>query len=41
MVPITLISWRARFGTVAELVTKNVWRMVSTWVALTIRLRME
>src|SRR5450631_1699981 len=37
----TLISWRARLGTLTELVSRKVWTMVSTWVARTIRLRME
>src|ERR1035441_2736901 len=40
-VPITLISWRVRLGTLDELVSRKVWTMVSTWVARTIRLRME
>ena len=41
MVPITLISCIARWGTVTELVIMNVCKMVSTWVAFTILLKME
>ena len=41
MVPITFTSCITRFGTVAEFVIMNVCRIVSTWVAFTIRLRME
>ena len=41
MVPITLISCRARLDTRVESTTKKVWTMVSTWVAATIRDRIE
>ena len=41
IVPMTLISCMARRGTVAEFVIMNVWRIVSTWVAFTMRFRME
>ena len=41
MVPITLISCMARLGTVVELVIMKVCKMVSTWVAFTIRFRIE
>src|SRR6516165_72147 len=41
IVPITLISCMARRGTAVEFVIMNVCRMVSTWVAFTIRFRME
>ncbi len=37
----TLISCMARLGTVVEFVIMNVCRIVSTWVAFTIRFRME
>ena len=37
----TLISCRARRGTRVESTTKKVWMIVSTWVAVTIRLRIE
>ena len=40
-VPMTLISWRARLDTLTELVSRKVCTMVSTWVARTIRLRIE
>ena len=41
MVPITLISCRARLDTRVESTTKKVWTMVSTWVAPTMRDRIE
>ncbi len=41
IVPITLISCIARRDTDAEFVIMNVWRIVSTWVAFTIRFMME
>ena len=41
MVPITLISCMARRGTVIEFVIMNVCRIVSTWVAFTILLKIE
>ena len=41
IVPMTLISCMARRGTVVEFVIMKVWRIVSTWVAFTIRFRME
>src|SRR5664280_295256 len=37
----TLISWRTRLDTPIELVSRKVCTMVSTWVARTIRLRIE
>jgi hypothetical protein len=40
-VPMTLISWSTRLGTAIELVSRKVCTMVSTWVARTIRLRIE
>ncbi len=41
MVPMTLISCRARLDTRVESTTKKVWTMVSTWVAATMRDRIE
>ena len=41
IVPITLISCRARLDTRVESTTRNVWTMVSTWVAATMRDRIE
>src|SRR5271169_5047693 len=41
IVPMTLISCMARLGTEEEFVIMKVWRIVSTWVALTIRFMME
>ncbi len=41
IVPMTLISCMARLGTEEELVIMKVWRIVSTWVAFTIRFMME
>ena len=41
IVPMTLISCICRLGTVVEFVIMNVWRIVSTWVAFTMRFRME
>ena len=41
IVPITLISWRRAMLIPAEFVTMKVWRMVSTCVAFTMRLRIE
>ena len=41
IVPITLISWRVREENSVESTTKKVCTMVSTWVACTMRLRME
>ena len=39
--PMTLISCRARSRTRVESTTNDVWTTVSTWVARTIRLKME
>ena len=41
IVPMTLISCMARLGTEEEFVIMKVWRIVSTWVAFTIRFMME
>ena len=41
MVPMTLISCMARRDTELEFVIMKVWRIVSTWVAFTIRFIME
>ena len=41
IVPITLISCIGPLGTVTEFVIMNVWRMVSTWVAFTMRFKIE
>ena len=41
IVPMTSISWSARAGTSVESTTRNVCKMVSTWVAFTILLRIE
>ena len=41
-VPMTLISWRERpEDALTELVSRKVCTMVSTWVARTMRLRIE
>ena len=41
IVPMTLISCMARFGTEEESVIMKVCKIVSTWVAFTIRFMME
>jgi len=41
IVPITFCSCRLRPLARVESTTRKVWMMVSTWVAFTIRLRIE
>ena len=41
MVPITLMSCSALGETRVESTTRDVWTIVSTWVARTMRLRIE